>query len=252
MNKVGLVQRVAGAGRLLLLLTTPLLGTDTVWAEQSIDEYLTRAQDQYSKGQYAFAVENYSNAIRLWPNDSALYRGRANAYLKLKLYYQALADYSKAIRLYPIAADLYNDRGDAYLELKHYDQAIADYTKYIDLKPDDAFVVCGQSLVSGVLRQYHQAMDYYAAYQRLHPNDALEYFAAYTKRGSAYLALKRYDQAIADYTRAISLNPKDPMAYDRRAAVYDVQGKITYAEEDRKKANGLRPGWSGENAVNQK
>jgi tetratricopeptide (TPR) repeat protein len=60
--------------------------------------------------------------------------------------------------------------------------------------------------------------------------------AAYRNRGIANAVKKDYDQAIADFSKAIELNPKDVAAYNARAAVYTNKGDYQHAVADVTKA----------------
>ena len=68
------------------------------------------------------------------------------------------------------------------------------------------------------------------------PNDVVGYHL----RGDALARNGDLGQAIADYTRAIQLNPKYAAAYDSRALVYTTQGDFTRAVADATKATELR------------
>jgi tetratricopeptide (TPR) repeat protein len=62
---------------------------------------------------------------------------------------------------------------------------------------------------------------------------------AYSSRGIAYAKRREYDQAIADYDKAIELDPKNAKAYYRRGYVYDIKGEHDRAMADYNKAMGL-------------
>jgi Flp pilus assembly protein TadD len=47
------------------------------------------------------------------------------------------------------------------------------------------------------------------------------------------------DRAVADYTQAIRLNPKDADAYNRRASVFERKGDPVKAANDYSKAEQL-------------
>jgi len=61
-------------------------------------------------------------------------------------------------------------------------------------------------------------------------------------RGTIYDAQGQYDKAIADYDKAIELNPKFDAAYSNRGNVYNKEGNFTKALLDYGKALQLNPG----------
>ena len=62
---------------------------------------------------------------------------------------------------------------------------------------------------------------------------------AYFKRGHACIKIGNYKQAIADYNKAIELNPKDELAYLGRGYAYEMLGKHEQAIADFKIAASL-------------
>jgi len=65
--------------------------------------------------------------------------------------------------------------------------------------------------------------------------------SAYTNRGNAYDDKGEFDRAIADYTKAIKLNPKDADFYTNRGNAYDDKGEFDRAIADFGKAIKLNP-----------
>jgi lipoprotein NlpI len=72
--------------------------------------------------------------------------------------------------------------------------------------------------------------------------------AALTSRGNAYVALKSYDRAVADYSAAIRLLPDDRQGWARllnnRANAYDAAGDGEAARQDYDTAIRLDPGYA--------
>ncbi|MBI2917515.1 MAG: tetratricopeptide repeat protein [Chloroflexi bacterium] len=82
--------------------------------------------------------------------------------------------------------------------------------------------------------------DYTRAIQ-LDPKDA----AAYNNRGIAYRKLGQPKEAIADYTRAIQLDPKDAAACNNRGYAYQALGMGKEAQADFARAEKLRKAQGG-------
>ncbi|MBI4844392.1 MAG: tetratricopeptide repeat protein [Nitrospirae bacterium] len=69
-----------------------------------------------------------------------------------------------------------------------------------------------------------------------------KYVKAYNNRGVAYASLKRYKEAIADYDIAIRLNPKLAEAYSNRGVAYGMLGDSEKTIRDCGRAIELNPG----------
>jgi tetratricopeptide (TPR) repeat protein len=64
---------------------------------------------------------------------------------------------------------------------------------------------------------------------------------AWERRAFAHRNLKQYKEAIADYTKAISIDPKDADGYRRRAQAYILAGDSVKAAEDFKAILKIKP-----------
>ena len=64
---------------------------------------------------------------------------------------------------------------------------------------------------------------------------------AYRERGIAYQAKGKYDNALADFTKAIRLNPKDARLYLLRKAIYWETGELDKCWADLMEACRLDP-----------
>lgn len=87
------------------------------------------------------AFANFSEAVRLDPNNPKAFLARALAFGLKSEWDNAIADCTEAIRLDPKNAFLgYFCRGDVYMKKHDHNKAIADYTKAIQLDPNNAGV----------------------------------------------------------------------------------------------------------------
>ena len=85
--------------------------------------------------------------------------------------------------------------------------------------------------------EFEQAIADYSQAIQLNP----KYADAYNNRGIVYRKQGKYDLAIADYNQAIQLNPKDAEAYNNRGGVYLKQGKYDLAIAEFNQAIQLNP-----------
>jgi tetratricopeptide (TPR) repeat protein len=80
----------------------------------------------------------------------------------------------------------------------------------------------------GHLRRYDEAIaDFDKAIAISHPFDFM-----YGNRATAYYSLGKYQAALRDYDRAIALNPNSPNFYNGRALTYRALGNSAAAQED--------------------
>jgi len=161
-----------------ILLLTCLLGLYFL----TILSWFDRGDKAYKLKLYDEAIECYTKQIQLTPEGANAYKTRGIAYYNKKEYDKAIEDFNKAIELAPKYADAYNSRGWTYYKKDNYDKAIYDFNKAIELDPKNA--------------------------------------VAYNNRGSAYYSKKEYGKAINDHNKAIELDPKDADTYNSRGWIY--------------------------------
>ena len=91
--------------------------------------YLNRAdffEHARPSGRFAEAIDDYSRALSIAPNDPGLHRCKAHACLKLERLEEALDSFSNAIRLDPDFRHAYLERAETYQKLGRDEEAQAD------------------------------------------------------------------------------------------------------------------------------
>lgn len=121
------------------------------------------------KSDFAGAIADYDQLLKLAPQFADVYGSRARAYRALGKFNESLSDYTVQIARNPRDARAYDNRGDTYYVLGQYDLAIADYSVAIDADKEFSY--------------------------------------AYFDRGKAYEAKQETDLAIKDYVEAIKHSP---------------------------------------------
>ena len=191
-------------------------------------------------GQVDMAIEHYSHAIELNPNNATTYSNRGVAYASKGNYDRAIRDYTEAIRLSRNYVGAYNNRGIAYSDKSGYDRAIENYTKAIQLKPDYAEVYNNRGIAYGDKSDYVRAIENYTKAIQLKP----DYVEAYNNRGVAYGKKGDVDHAIEDYTRAIERKSDYAEAYNNRGAAYSDKGEVDLAIVEYTQAIQLKPDYA--------
>ena len=227
---------------------------------KTAERYFKEGNARYHQGDLDSAIANYTEAIRLNPDSSAVYGLRGLARYEKGDLDSAIADFNKAIRLNPDLAvayysrglaryhqgDLdstivnfnaairlnpnavaYFNRGLARYEKGDLDSAIADFNKAIRLNPD-ALAYYSRGVAHHEKGDLEGAIADYTEAIRLNPDDA----EAYNNRGFARYHQGDLEGAIADYTEAIRLNPDHTIAYENRGSVYREEGKIIRSIND--------------------
>ena len=88
---------------------------------------------EFEQEQYAEAIADFNETIRLKPNFADAYYNRGIAKYKLGQHESALIDFDETIRLKPNFADAYHNRGVARVSLGFYDSGIADFDKVVQI-----------------------------------------------------------------------------------------------------------------------
>jgi len=102
------------------------------------EEYLKRGENYFSKSKFDEAIADFSEAIKLEPDNPFSYNKRGSAYMNKKEYDLALSDFNKAIELYPNkVGSFYADRGVTYVYKGDNVSAISDLEIAINIDPQN-------------------------------------------------------------------------------------------------------------------
>jgi len=209
--------------------------------------FFKRAYAKNTLGDYKGAIEDYSESIRLKPDDAVAYNNRGCAKKSLYQYKGAIEDYTQAIKLSPDSL-YYRNRGNAKRALQNYAGAIDDYCEAVCLDPEDtAFwnilrectqkpedTYYDQPKNEAEKRAWQKVVKKYDQIISLTPR-AIYFF----KRAYAKNMLEDYKGAIEDYTQAIKLDSAYIEAYTGRGETYKDLQKYDKTIADYKKAISL-------------
>src|SRR5207237_6472647 len=108
-------------------------------------KYATDLAAVYQGRGYAFAknqqlqeaIQDYTEALKIKPNDPRIYEQRAAVEMKMRDYDKALADYSEIIKLKPNEVRYYNYRAYIYETKEDLKNSMADTDKVLKLDPNN-------------------------------------------------------------------------------------------------------------------
>jgi serine/threonine protein kinase/Tfp pilus assembly protein PilF len=185
-------------------------------AAPSADAHAERGQVLLDLGRERDAVTAFEAALQLRPGFAEVYRGRAEAFRRLKDYREA----ARSCDLYlekggTPGADVYRTRGLIRASLANYTGAIADYTQALALAPDPAtYAHRGWTYLATdaprlALPDFEEAI-------RLRPENG----DAHNGRGYARVRLGHVPEAVVDAETALRLGPQDPRLVWNAARIY--------------------------------
>ncbi|MGY8664721.1 tetratricopeptide repeat protein [Bradyrhizobium sp. UFLA05-109] len=219
-----------------IVACTSVLESGKYGQQGAIRAHFNRAAAYNKKREFAHAIADYDELIRLYPRNMYAYYSRAYSYHQLGEFDRAIADYGEAIRLNPKNQRAYFSRGVTYSKNGDYDRAIADYTDAIQFSSQGP-----QADANGAA--YYQGNDLapvVADRNQASPANSTTR-RAYVARGAAYIKKGSIDRAISDYDQAIGLDPSEKTAFVYRAAAYRAEHELNRAMADCERAVQLDP-----------
>ncbi|MDR3170256.1 MAG: tetratricopeptide repeat protein [Treponema sp.] len=178
-------------------------------------------QSRYFKKLYGNeAIADFTQVVKLDPNNPIVYHNRGNAFYEKGDYDEAIADFTQVVKLDPNNPVAYNNRGFIYAEIGDYDKAIADYTQSLKLDPNNAAAYNNRGFIYAEIGDRGNAITDYGQAIKLDPNNA----EAYNRLGKVWSESGDYDVAIANFNRAEEIDPNDADICNNRGRAYYGRG----------------------------
>ncbi len=210
-----------------------------------------RAGKLFDAGNYAEAIEAYSQAINADPSNSGNYNDRGASKHRLGDFSGALADYAQAVRLKPTYSQARMNAATALQRLNRAAEAVDAFEAAITCDPMkelDAYAAIAELApaigrpspvprIADIRTCVNEARDAgdqqaaVAAYDRAIGIDP-RLASLYVLRGAAHKALKDHGSALADLDRAVSIKPDWAQAYLDRGLVKSASGDLQGAADD--------------------
>ena len=171
-------------------------------------------------GFYKKANESFSKVLRINDKNAEAYNFRGMTYAALGHYHEAINDYIKATELNPYYINFEN-KNPFYPFLKEkYIKTIKNKNYIIELKLTNTRKLPNYPRYGGLiyyeLKKYEEAISDFTKSIKINK----EYADAYQNRGSTFRDLKKFPEAINDLTEAIKLDDKNSKSYNNRGLTY--------------------------------
>jgi tetratricopeptide (TPR) repeat protein len=110
---------------------------DHKYADELAAVYQQRGYAAATNQQFQDAINDYSEAAKLTPQDVRIYEQRAAVEMKIQDYDKALADYAEVIKLKPNEARYYNYRAYIYELRNDLKNSLAETEKVLKMDPNN-------------------------------------------------------------------------------------------------------------------
>lgn len=260
---------------LIFVATTFCLGS--AFGQMTATEWFNKGMRQFDSKQYSEAVQSFDKASSLDQKyDKAFYRA-GWCYNDLEQFEKAADRLQKAVAINKTYAEAWQELGYAYKKLGKNPEALTSLNKAIEARPGyalaykqkgdvlqnmksnadaiEAYKKCleydakNESATYNIGYLYNAAEDYYNSLLWLKKALAIKQtVSTYNEIGFAFYKQKQNDSAIANYKKALLINPENGTAYKGIGDVYRRNyspAKVDEAMESYKKAIQYNPKSAG-------
>jgi len=201
-------------------------------------DYTKRGVKEYKDGNTDAALADFNKAVELDPNYSDAYLDKAIINMDKRNYIDALADLNEAVKANPKNDLAYYNRAICFDALESYEKAAENFGKVIELSSKESAVDYNNRAISYAKQNLSEkALADFAKALEIDPKCHETYY----NRGDLYQNMDENDKALADYNKAIELKPDYLEAYFNRGTLYFGGGIYDKALEDFSKSIEIDP-----------
>jgi tetratricopeptide (TPR) repeat protein len=226
-EEAGMTRNIRVLVATLIALAITLCQVSAGPAAEVSEDLVERGKTALESGRAAEAVDLFSRLIAVEPRGDFYYH-RALGYSMGHEEGLAIEDFTKAIALEPDQPAYYLERGISLLENGRPEDAVADLTKVLKLDPQNRHAWAKLALAYTSLGRIQEAFDAVNDAIRLDP-EAADLFRL---RGDIYSSAEDFKAAVRDYTQAVELRPHNPVAYNNRGVALARLGRNREAVKD--------------------
>lgn len=171
------------------------------------------------------AIKAYSEAIKLNPEDHALWYTRAVAYKRAGKILDSIHDLNKTLELNPDFVEGYVELAEAYVKMKNYKGAEEYFNKALKFDSKIVSAWSGLGISNAMCKQYKASIKYFNKAIELQPDTADHW----TNRAISKRYIGKLNDAANDLNKAVDLNPNFLLALKQLGEVNFQLNKYTDA-----------------------
>ncbi len=161
---------------------------------------------------YVLAIQYFNQVIGAKPYLADPYYFRAMSKFMLDDFKGAEEDANLCIERNPYYTAAYQLRGAARQNQEKFELAAADYQRSLEFFPEDRLTLVNMGIVNVELKHYDVAEKFFEVLLRRFP----DYVPGYLTRGQMNLERKDTLKALADYDKAIEIDPYTAQSFSAR------------------------------------
>ena len=217
-----------------------LVSVEVPETNASADIWIERGNQLWRLKKDDRALQAFDRAIQLnnpeytylaWYGKARVYGRKYKAREAIEALDQALATLPAREKGSEFHAEILYYQGVFYGEVNQSEKAIAFFEQAIKISPQNPNYYDSLSSELHNVKRYDQALEAINQAIEIAPRSSW-----YSNRGNIYKDQKKWDLALADYNKALTLNPNNPRAYIARADVYEERKEWDLALADYNRA----------------
>ena len=180
------------------------------------------------------SINLFTDLVKKYPNQPHAHFVLAKNLIDVPDLNAALESMNRSIGLDPKMSESYFYRGNIYYGQENYAAALNDYLKAVELNPKYSEAYYNIGVTYNTTNKFQESIEPLTKAINMTPNEYM-----YQTRASSFFNLRRLQEALDDYSKAIAINPKAGQAYFNRGATYLNMQQKSNACADWKTASAL-------------
>lgn len=214
----------------------PTTNTRADEEQQEIEKAIAEGNEARDKNNYEQALDHYQKVAKeLNPKDARAFYGMGNLYSDLSCYDSAIESYRNALDLKKDYLEALIGLGYVYISKERYDEAEKQFQTAYNLKPNDIEARLGLGRVYAKKGKYQEAIKQINSVINAPSIKNEDRAKAYFALGFVYEDQNKRQDAIAQYEKAVSINPDFAVAYlklgvDQMLVAFPKVGSLSLQE----------------------